>query len=1419
MPAAAGSATTGDSEPKPRRKRRWLRAALLLVAAVVLLVALAPTLLSTGPVREPLLVYAGGRLGCEVRADGLTLSWFGNQSVSGLTVAGPDGQPALKVGSLTLSQGLAALAWDPDRIGAVALDGAEVWPKELLRVKDAVAERFPSPPEVEGEPPAPPRPMRLPESVTVKDLVLRGPTGAVRVTQASFRTAAGQATGHADLEIEQAAARGTAAVDVEITGLQSGGAGAAPLGIVAKGQYADLAVGPILEVLPVEPARITGGGTVTGAFDVSRSADGRLGARFTCDGKDLWATGEVLQGDRPALGALHLEVDGTYAGGVLEVRRLALASAVAEAQATGTFAMHTEATQPPTGEGTGRLQVSLAPLARMLPHTLRLHEDMSLESGMLTASLGMTSDGETVHAEATADLKDLRGRRGDRAVALAPVHLEAEVEQAKGEFAARNISLTGPFGSLSARGRLEAFTLDADLKLKEATDQAGQFIDLGPYAAAGAAQIHAETSGTVAEGVRVAAKASLADFRIRLDKDREWEEPQATLAADGRLRFDDQRRLAGVSVEALALASAAGKVEASGTAERQAEQWSFKGDAKGGGDLGQLARLIRVLLGRPGEAISGGWDLDAHAAGVTRDAVAATFSAHASNVKLPRGAAAGESAAAEPIEQADVRADVRYAFGSPDLLTVNELRVQGPGVSASAAGSFAMPTAPTRRPGAEAAAAPPARTAAPAAKGEAKVSADLATVARLVGPFGLLPEGFRMAGSANLTLKMSDAKGDRVPADLTAWASDLDLAWKDGRRLREAKVSTSVEGAVLLGEGGGPAGALLTSWFVEGSPGRMSGTAEVHHQGDAWTYAATYTGGGRIAPLAETVAGLLSAGTSPITGTWKADGQVASPEGKDIQVEASAQATDLVIPRSQPDGASADRPPDVRLSDVRLDASATLAANDTVAIRRLDLSGPGVTLKAAGSVRTASEDSGRRTTADGSVSLQADLAQVTEVLRPFGVLAPGSRLAGKAVFDGKVASDPAGLAGTGTLDVTGLAVHLAGPQITLQEPTAHVPLTFAQVAKEHRWQVGLKGIRSALASGDASGSLVLADDTSTLDARCDLQCDGERMRAALGARIPAQLRMAKTWGITANVRGPWPRQGAWNEKAANLTGDGIVETGSFAYRGLAGDQGKIRLRLADGQLVLAPDAKQPSRMSVNEGTVTLGGRADLRATPASYDLSEHLLAADRIRLNEEVTREFLKFTSPILAVSVKPGGLLSTSIEEAHVPLAEGQAAKARVRGQVWIDGFQAELSGPLGQLVQWAGAPTQMPVQKLGPFDLDLKDGTFRISNQQLKIREGLALRLNGTVGVDGKIQVTVGMPLTAALLKRFGVSEKVLPMLADQEVRVPLKGTVDRPELDEKALGAEVVRMGLEALRRKAIQDIGSWIDGAIRKREEKP
>ena len=511
--------------------------------------------------------------------------------------------------------------------------------------------------------------------------------------------------------------------------------------------------------------------------------------------------------------------------------------------------------------------------------------------------------------------------------------------------------------------------------------------------------------------------------------------------------------------------------------------------------------------------------------------------------------------------------------------------------------------------------------------------------------------------------------------------------------------------------------------------------------------------------------------------------------------------------------------PQVRLSDVRLDASATLSPEDTVKVRRLDFAGPGVTLKAGGTVRVPPKDSRQTITADGSVSLEADLARLGEILRPFGVLAPGSRMAGKAAFEGKVASDPEGLSGGGTLDVSDLNIHLAGPQISLQESAAHVPLTFALIAKEHRWQADLKGIRSGIVNGDAGGSLVLADAGTRVDGRCDLLCDGERIRAAFGSWIPQELRMAKSWRIVAGVSGPWAGEGAWNRKVSGLVGDGVIDTGTFAYRGLAGDQGKIRFHLADGQLALSPDAKQPSRLSVNEGAVTLGGRTDLRETPVLYTLSERLLAAERIHLNEEITREFLKFTSPILAVSVKPGGLLSASLEEAHVPLGKGGAQKARLRGQVWVENFEAELSGPFGDLVQWAGGQTQMPVQNLGPFDVDLQNGVFRIDNQELKVRQGVSLRINGKVSVDGTLNVTVGMPLTAGLLKRFGVSEKVLPILEDQQVRVPLTGTVDHPKLDEKALGAEIVKMGLEALRRKAVQDIGKWLDGAIRKREETP
>jgi hypothetical protein len=97
------------SEPSPhsqqhstgRRKRRYL----LLVPAIVLLilaagVAAAPALLSTGWGRDAALGWINRGIPGEIRAGAVSLSWLGGQSISGLEIRDPGGQPVVTLASL-----------------------------------------------------------------------------------------------------------------------------------------------------------------------------------------------------------------------------------------------------------------------------------------------------------------------------------------------------------------------------------------------------------------------------------------------------------------------------------------------------------------------------------------------------------------------------------------------------------------------------------------------------------------------------------------------------------------------------------------------------------------------------------------------------------------------------------------------------------------------------------------------------------------------------------------------------------------------------------------------------------------------------------------------------------------------------------------------------------------------------------------------------------------------------------------------------------------------------------------------------------------------------------------------------------------------------------------------------------------------
>ncbi|NBC10954.1 MAG: hypothetical protein GVY24_04360, partial [Planctomycetes bacterium] len=76
-------------------KRRWLRrvwlAGITTLVVLVLLLALLPTLLSTGPGKNLVLSVVNGSIDGKVEAESISLSWLGGQRAAGVSVTGARG--------------------------------------------------------------------------------------------------------------------------------------------------------------------------------------------------------------------------------------------------------------------------------------------------------------------------------------------------------------------------------------------------------------------------------------------------------------------------------------------------------------------------------------------------------------------------------------------------------------------------------------------------------------------------------------------------------------------------------------------------------------------------------------------------------------------------------------------------------------------------------------------------------------------------------------------------------------------------------------------------------------------------------------------------------------------------------------------------------------------------------------------------------------------------------------------------------------------------------------------------------------------------------------------------------------------------------------------------------------------------------
>jgi len=1612
----------GDDAP-PRRRRRALRILAIILAAIVLLVALAPTILSLGLFRGMILARATADLPARIAVDGWSLGWLGPQEVRGLSVETADGEKVARADLVALEQGLLGLLWDRSRIGAVRLEEGEVWLAGVGKLKDAIAAMPPKPKP--PEPPRPEEPPTLPAAVHLKHVFLHGDKFAVHMEQADLEPQAGAAGDHvqASLLVQSGGMGGMggkAAIGLDLEGLRADWRGWDALGIAGTLKTERLPAAAILGLAAELGTNLDGEGWLATSADFRRERNGALSADIVCEGDGLILTGQPLKGDRVALETLHLDAKASYDTDRLEIDRLNFKCPVAEAEARGYLTMASAAGEPPTGNLTGRLSADLAPLANMLRNTLNLQKDITVDAGRLEAALEIKADEKTASLRTTAQVTDLRGRRGSQAITLSQVSLVADVDRerpAPGVAVQRDVValarslrvnqlyLAAPLGTLQARGRMESFILDAKFDLTKTTAEVGQFIDLEGRAAQGSAIVHLESQGDFEKGVQVAGRLDLANVNLSLGAGRTWQEPQGSVALAAALSFDAARELAAVSVTSVTVEATTARLAAKGDYRRLPGPAVFTGEASAAGEVSRAAGLADVVLavGRLGDSVAwataagtansrgilpailgrlagaggkpaeGQWTLQARAAnsdGKTK----AEFQTEVTGLSAALGP---QGAAQTRIDNLIILGSAQQAEGGPWQVEVKDLRLAAPDLAIAASGTVTLPAAPAAMPAAGGAAMPAAggaaggpvawatawavsgkltgeggvaqtlsladgplalmvdaapppagaqygpvraaaskpsgiqsardfvhrlsaagaspaqgrwklsataegatgktkaefqsevtglallldpkharplsvasasatgtaeqteagawhvvltdcRSAAPeiafAARADvmlppdfstsaltgsaaAQANVNLAAMTQTLRSFGVMPEGTETSGSATVVLSAKAGADRRIEAGATVKAADLAVAWAEDRRFAQPSLNVAVTAAAVRDARGAITEVNVTQWTVEAPAGRLEGAAALKPSGNTWAYRVTAAGEGDVALLAQTVASATGGKAQAIRGRWKiARGALdAGPAGQVIDLAASA--TDLVVPPES--GSSAAR--EFRLADVTLDAAAAVAPDGGIDVKRATVVGPGLTVKAAGTARLP-QTPGGAVAADGTVVLKADLAELAKVLQPFGLLAPESRLAGTADFDGKVASEASGIGGSGALAVTGLDVSLAEAGIVLKEPQAALPLTVRYASREKRWTAALAGISSTLARGNASGSWTESAAGPAIQGECDLAIDGAQLTAALGKNLPPGLRLSGPWRVAARAAGPLPPAGPWNQRIAGLAGDGTIGVATFQYEKLSGGSGTIRWRLASGVISIA-DPAQPSPLVLAGGKLNLAARVDLRGPVARLVIPQALRLLEDVPLSDPGVQDYVKFGSAVLAASVNPEGRLGMEINSLDLPLAAAEKNKAVGTGRFWIDNFQTQLSGPLATFLASYGTPTQSPVQKFGPVLVRLEGGVLRISEHSLLLSQDTTLLFHGNIGLDRQMDFEVNFPLSEKMLARFGASTSAMPYLVDQKISVPLTGTLDKMHLDDRVVAKRLGEMALEALKRRAVQELGNLLRDSLK------
>jgi len=255
------------------------------------------------------------------------------------------------------------------------------------------------------------------------------------------------------------------------------------------------------------------------------------------------------------------------------------------------------------------------------------------------------------------------------------------------------------------------------------------------------------------------------------------------------------------------------------------------------------------------------------------------------------------------------------------------------------------------------------------------------------------------------------------------------------------------------------------------------------------------------------------------------------------------------------------------------------------------------------------------------------------------------------------------------------------------------------------------------------------------------------------------------------------------ETSAAWTG---AEVGGFPF-----EPGEMPVRLFEGQLALGP-------FDLGAAGGRLRGSPWLRLLPLPGELIVPPgRCIDRVMLSRELADRWVRWLVPLVGHAARMQGWMSMDLAGARVPLADPFGGEAS--GQVIFENLEAVPGGDVQPLVnllaklQTAIDPRfavgdKVVLLRVRPDPVRVQLSDRRLWHDGLVIDSGqLVLRSAGSVAADGGLAMNVEVSFRGDIAGATPVVGKLLrtPLV------IPLRGTVNRPQFDARALDMVVARI----------------------------